>query len=397
MATKVPSFSGNEDFAKWLKSFRQAMLIMDFDDNPAKMASLFDTCVQDGSTAASWYDSIDMIARSDWTTLLPLLKARFETDPFTRENATRAFLGLALRDSDVGELGEKNIERQIIFINKAVDLAAKCTMDAPTAKLCIMERMGYEIRSLVQRSTPTPETLQDIQTIILHLTASDIYHIRKEVRREAADRRNFRAPMQPNQAFPRQQTSPNYQAISPQYPAYQMTPTSTSRPFGPTSGANNASISVPTGPFSNNAAGMGQYNNAVTLFYQKFGANATSGMNRPFPLTPGTLPVGSFECWSCGKSGHMRQNCTGPFVPDNEQRFRGIASQSVRKQEPPQPIRMISNQSTPYDSYDSQSQYETTSPSDDPIPNRYDIPPHFEEFPAYPDNQGQGNDWESKW
>ncbi len=404
-AAKVPAFSGNEDFGKWLKSFEQAMLIMDFEDNSPKMAKLFYTCVQDGSSAASWLSTIPAPTRSQWTDLLPLLKARFETDTFTKENATRAFLGLRLLDAEVGEPGEKGIEKQIIFINKAVDLAAKCTMDTATAKLCILERMGYEIRSLVQRSNPPPTSLQEIQTIILHLTASDIYHVRKEVRRQHEDHqrqqelvelRNARilAPM--NGGFARQALSP------PQYPANPANPPSGPRPSGPATGANAATINIPSGPFPDDPAGQAQYRNAVTLFYQKFGQGATSGMARPFPLSPGTLPVGSFECWSCGKSGHMRQNCTGPFVPENEQRFRGIASQPSRKNTSSQPVRMVSNGSTPYDSptpptpegYPNAPDY--YSETSDYYSNPYDQPPHLDNLNTYI-SDNQGNDWESKW
>jgi hypothetical protein len=48
---------------------------------------------------------------------------------------------------------------------------------------------------------------------------------------------------------------------------------------------------------------------------------------RPYPLTPGTSPVASGECWKCGHPGHLGPNCNvGNQVPALEQRWRAIAA-----------------------------------------------------------------------
>lgn len=47
---------------------------------------------------------------------------------------------------------------------------------------------------------------------------------------------------------------------------------------------------------------------------------------RPYPLSPGTSPVASGECWGCGYTGHMRGACTNPPVPALETRWRSIAA-----------------------------------------------------------------------
>lgn len=45
----------------------------------------------------------------------------------------------------------------------------------------------------------------------------------------------------------------------------------------------------------------------------------------PYPLTPGTEPVATNECWTCGKHPHRGLSCGHSAVPDIEQQWRRIA------------------------------------------------------------------------
>jgi len=47
---------------------------------------------------------------------------------------------------------------------------------------------------------------------------------------------------------------------------------------------------------------------------------------RPHPLSPGTNPVTSGECWTCGFTGHMRAACVGTPIPQLEQKWRSLAA-----------------------------------------------------------------------
>lgn len=55
----------------------------------------------------------------------------------------------------------------------------------------------------------------------------------------------------------------------------------------------------------------------------------------PYPLTPGTAPVGSFECWGCGQKGHRQDAgqgiCPGDRLPEPERDWRRIASYITRE------------------------------------------------------------------
>jgi len=52
---------------------------------------------------------------------------------------------------------------------------------------------------------------------------------------------------------------------------------------------------------------------------------------RPYPLTPGSSPVASGECWTCGHTGHMRSACPGTPIPPAEKKWRSIAA-SIKSQ-----------------------------------------------------------------
>lgn len=57
----------------------------------------------------------------------------------------------------------------------------------------------------------------------------------------------------------------------------------------------------------------------------------------PFPLTPGSLPLGSGECFTCGDCGHRAQKCTGLLLPPLEMKWRSIAgwiSNNYRRAQP---------------------------------------------------------------
>jgi hypothetical protein len=80
-----------------------------------------------------------------------------------------------------------------------------------------------------------------------------------------------------------------------------------------------------------NTEGIAQYNAQITLWQSTHSQNG-KGPNetRPYPLTPGTVPVASGECWKCGYRTHHPLPCSAPSVPALETKWRSIA-QSIRK------------------------------------------------------------------
>ncbi|KAJ6476970.1 hypothetical protein C8R45DRAFT_1102257 [Mycena sanguinolenta] len=80
-----------------------------------------------------------------------------------------------------------------------------------------------------------------------------------------------------------------------------------------------------------NAAGLPAYTQQIAAYTQKHGTRKPS-KERPYPLTPGTVAVGSGECHKCGLIGHFSAECTTAtnlLIPDIEMRWRQIV-QSIR-------------------------------------------------------------------
>ena len=80
-----------------------------------------------------------------------------------------------------------------------------------------------------------------------------------------------------------------------------------------------------------NAEGIAQYNIQIAFWQSTYGQSGKGpNESRPYPLTPGTVPVASGECWKCGQRTHHPGPCSAPFVPALETKWRSIA-QTIRK------------------------------------------------------------------
>jgi hypothetical protein len=81
----------------------------------------------------------------------------------------------------------------------------------------------------------------------------------------------------------------------------------------------------------NNTEGIATYNNQITAWQVTHGQSGKGPTEtRPYPLTPGTVPVASGECWKCGHRAHHPAACPAPLVPPLESKWRSIA-QTIRK------------------------------------------------------------------
>ena len=81
----------------------------------------------------------------------------------------------------------------------------------------------------------------------------------------------------------------------------------------------------------NNPEGLVNYNNQISAWQAAYGQSGKGPTEtRPYPLTPGTVPVASGECWKCGGRTHHPGPCLLPPVPALETKWRSIA-QTIRK------------------------------------------------------------------
>ena len=108
-----------------------------------------------------------------------------------------------------------------------------------------------------------------------------------------------------------------------------------------------------------NAEGIALYNAQIVVWQSTHGQNG-KGPNetRPYPLSPGTVPVASGECWKCGFRTHHPNPCLAPFVPALETKWRSIA-QTIRKRAeaaviPPISVNLVVEESDEVHTYDAE-------------------------------------------
>ncbi|KAF8809736.1 hypothetical protein BYT27DRAFT_7283416 [Phlegmacium glaucopus] len=81
----------------------------------------------------------------------------------------------------------------------------------------------------------------------------------------------------------------------------------------------------------NNTEGIARYNIQISVWHSSYGQNGKGpSESRPYPLTPGSAPVASGECWTCGQRSHHPAPCSSPAVPTFKTKWWSIA-QTIRK------------------------------------------------------------------
>ncbi|KIK21566.1 hypothetical protein PISMIDRAFT_103871, partial [Pisolithus microcarpus 441] len=93
---------------------------------------------------------------------------------------------------------------------------------------------------------------------------------------------------------------------------------------------------------SNTEAGRCMYEADVKTWHCNFGSEAYPSLERPYPLRPGTAPVGSGECFSCGMTtelSHVGNTCTSlEPIRQQESRWRGLVTSMLRQTTQTRPI-----------------------------------------------------------
>ncbi|KAF8219272.1 hypothetical protein L208DRAFT_1418474, partial [Tricholoma matsutake] len=97
-------------------------------------------------------------------------------------------------------------------------------------------------------------------------------------------------------------------------------------------------LALPIHP--NTPAGRAAYNAQIAQWDNDYPGQLVSEL-RPYPLSPGTAPVASGECWKCSMIRHMSPNCDSPNqVPAFKGCWRSIAA-TIKHSCPPTTTRNV--------------------------------------------------------
>jgi hypothetical protein len=91
--------------------------------------------------------------------------------------------------------------------------------------------------------------------------------------------------------------------------------------------------------------------------WHRINGNTQPDELHPYPLSPGTAPAGSRECWDCGQAGHRAAApvCRGVTLSEHERTWRRIASHIAReswKERQAQNVNYVSHGHQGYDGFD---------------------------------------------
>ena len=292
------------------------------------------------SPAAAWFVTLKKADKTSFTTLRDAFELRWPVKTITEKTTAekQALLDeTILKTSDLGKrvaasVGAEEELSHIVWVDKVERLA----VDIPdTNNLLVASTRKKLPKPITKLIGLKPMTWKVLADAVRDITLEELMEKVEEEREQ--NRRTLLAPNTPSKALgaalqnvsitPAQsQTFPSNQyqqlgviprpAFNTDQPAHERL-------------ADILNKALPIHP--KNAEGMAWYNEQVLSWQSTNGQNGRGpNETRPYPLTPGTVPVASGECWRCGHRTHHPGPCPAPPVPALETKWRSIA-QTIRK------------------------------------------------------------------
>ena len=292
------------------------------------------------SPAAAWFVTLKKADKTSFTTLRDAFELRWPVKTITEKTTAekQALLDeTILKTSDLGKrvaasVGAEEELSHIVWVDKVERLAGDIPDTNNLLVASTRKKLPKPITKLIGLKPMTWKVLADA---VRDITLEELMEKVEEEREQ--NRRTLLAPNTPSKALgaalqnvsitPAQsQTFPSNQyqqlGVIPR-PAFN-----TDRPAHERL-ADILNKALPIHP--KNAEGMAWYNEQVLSWQSTNGQNGRGpNETRPYPLTPGTVPVASGECWRCGHRTHHPGPCPAPPVPALETKWRSI-TQTIRK------------------------------------------------------------------
>jgi hypothetical protein len=332
--------------------------------------------LQADSPADEWFEELPLADKKDWATIDAAFNLRWprkKASKKTTEEYEEEITSLRLKMEDLGKkekTGGREVYSHISWADKMTTIIRGAKLEATTT---YVGHVRKELPRLLREKVGAGH--KDWMVFLQAVRDVDLDHIRDGVdiwKKEQQEQEALKKRIQQLEKLTASPTAPLRQqmtsfsignlAAGPTRPS-QQTPSSQADPFTGTGGGRGNLFYAPQAkppPQTSRPPATPADRAALLACLQKFpqhpdteagrqahqaqqaswakmhGLGATVTESTPYPLRPGTLPVGSGECFTCGFSGHLGRRdgstCGGnrPLHP-YEQTWRSICSRILRQ------------------------------------------------------------------
>ncbi|GLB38088.1 hypothetical protein LshimejAT787_0411390 [Lyophyllum shimeji] len=310
------------------------------------------------SDADAWYRGLDTTITGTWTTLVSAFNTKWPVRVIatkTKEEKTAILAATVLKEEDVGKrITVNGVEElsHIAWANKVERLAEAIPDRDGLLISATRKALPIAVRSLLLSYGSWSTFCDAVRALPLERIEENQLEEEKKKRSEAKTDRLLLAATQqtPSKALaatlrninigapipaPRFNTAPNTNATRPSNttnssPFYSQPPNAGMFPTRTPAQRWADVVSFALIIHPDTPAGRALYEAQVNEWARKHG-NRGPNESRPYPLSPGSCPVGSGECWTCGYTGHRGDSCSANrVIPQLERRWRSIASSIKR-------------------------------------------------------------------
>ncbi|KAK6969073.1 hypothetical protein R3P38DRAFT_3244061 [Favolaschia claudopus] len=378
----VPMFSGDPASAQatkitpstFLKKFRSHMMdlignaTMTAAEKDAMKLAAFTDYLEEDSPAEKWFDALQAGngAVTTWAALEAAFKARFPAPQKAVRDAQeweRELLGMKLTLGEldtVVKVGGADVYAHINFAARLLEVAHLAGIAATASGVWqSRDALPDVLREKIPATQASWITYTDaIKAIDRVYLRESVAKARKaqEIERTVADLRRGPAPMTPVSKMASQMART---AIATPRAAPVAAPVAGAQGgvFGGGGGRGNLFtppktlrpeerehlqkiIDTMQGAPPDDAAGRAVYARRVAGWERMHGdkGRAVRYEHTGYPLSPGTLPPLSGECFGCGKRAipwHGGKDCPGPRIPHQESTFRAVCARYLRNNTTP--------------------------------------------------------------
>ena len=338
--TGKPEDEDPQDFMNRL----ERIILMKTGLTEADKVRFFELSLKAKSPAAAWFVTLTDGSKKSFVAVRAAFEVRWPVKATTEKTTAekQALLDeTILRVSDLGKrvaasVGAEEELSHVVWADKVERLAGDIPDTNNLLVVSTRKKLPKPIVKLIGLKAMTWKELADaVRSITLEELLEKVEEERDLIRYALASRTTV--PNTPSKALGTALQSINIsQQPTRLFPtsSYQQTETNARTPYTAERPAHERLSDVLTKALPihpKNTEGIAQYN-AQIIFWQSTYGQSGKGPNesRPYPLTPGTVPVASGECWKCGLRTHHPLPCSAPYVPALETKWRSIA-QTIRK------------------------------------------------------------------